>query len=167
MTPAGENLPVGKTFTIKCLQEDANDQFASLDDLLDDIFEPIPGPIAGFITKFFKLDNPKVELLSHLGFDGLARCVRRGALSVRDMVNLVGRSYIQHKNLALVLFVARAMASIIHNQAQAQQHNRLVVGNSSCPVDLHSLPTDVLHNFRRNSQRNYPQAEEERHCWQD
>ena len=138
----GNEAPDDDVSAIRRLQEGANEQFASLDNLLDGMFEPIPQPIASFIDNHISLDNTKMELLSNLGYDSLASFVRSGALSVRDMVSLVGRSYIHHKDLALVLFVVKVMASVIHDQAQAQQHNALMVGNSSCTVDLNTLPTD-------------------------
>ena len=78
----GNEAPDDDVSAIRRLQEGANEQFASLDNLLDGMFEPIPQPIASFIDNHISLDNTKMELLSNLGYDSLASFVRSGALSV-------------------------------------------------------------------------------------
>ena len=127
---------------IQRIQPGADNHFNSLDSLLQDMVGvPFPTPIADFLEAHFKLNKTQQDLLLDLNYNSLENFVVYGALSVYDHVATVGRSYINNKDLALCIFVARVMAGLIHDQAQRSQHNALAVGKLDMTVDLANLPS--------------------------
>ena len=102
---------------------------------------PFPSPIVEFHEAHFKLNKAQQDLLLDLNYNSLVNFVVYGALSVYDRVATVGRSYINHKDLAVCMFVSRVMAGLIHDQAQRSQHNALAVGKLDMTVDLANLPS--------------------------
>ena len=140
----------GGNSAIQRIQPGADSHFHSLDTLLQDMVGvPFPTPIADFLDANFKLNKDQQDLLLDLNYNSLESFVVYGALSVCDHIATVGRSYINNKDLALCIFVARVMAGLIHDQAQRSQHNVLAVGNIDLTVDLSNLPSypPAVENF--------------------
>ena len=102
----------------------------------------MPDALSAFLVTNFKVDQVKLDLINNLGYLSLSSYVSQGSCSIRDIVALAGRSYIKRKDLTVVSFIVKIMASVIHDHAQEQQNNVLLLGNSNHPVDLNKLPTD-------------------------
>ena len=127
---------------IQRVQLNEHAHFASLDNLLADMTDAVPSHIRNFVLNHFKFSESQLDLMAHLGFNTLESFLVYGALSVKDLIATVSRTYINDPHLAVVLFVTKALSVVFHDHAQEQQHNVLVVGRTDCLVDLSKLPID-------------------------
>ena len=66
---AGDNSAINR------LQSGAEDQFASLGDLLADLSDTMLEPLSAFLVTNFKVDRAKLDLINNLGYLSLSSYV--------------------------------------------------------------------------------------------
>ena len=75
----------GDNSAINRLQSGAEDQFASLDDLLADLTDTMPEALSEFLVTNFKVDQVKLDLINNLGYLSLSSYVSQGSCTIREI----------------------------------------------------------------------------------
>ena len=73
---------IGDNSAINRLQYGAEDQFASLDDLLADLTDTMPDALSAFLVTNFKVDQVKLDLINNLGYLSLSSYVSQRSCNI-------------------------------------------------------------------------------------